>query len=276
MSNATFNAGIDYFALETATTNALKVTSSNENRSKQSTSGANCYGDAAVVDSWGETAAPSSDYLVVAEVAHTLAAPKITLGDLIAAASSNISIGGTGAPVVIGSLSINTQTGSAPTVSVSGQAVQTGATALRTYTVSAFTLSPRHRAHDFLGLCTIKKGSGTLTAADAGADYGLESVNAQFPIEFTLAQPKGELKAYDLHGGMATVDFTMNWYGSGEPTIVTAETVTLRTSSAESNNTSTVYTTVSNPVAKACPEGGYTQYTWQVSFPLIGYEVPQS
>ena len=274
MANQTFNAGIDYFALESGTTNALKVTASNENRSKQSTSGANTYGDAAAVDSWGETAAPSSDYLVVAAVAHTLASPKITLGNLVAAGSSNIKIDGTDAPVVIGSLSINTQTGSAPTVSVSGQAVQTGATALRAYVPPAFSLSPRHRAQDFLSLITsIKKGSGTLTAADPGVDYGLESVNAQFPIEFTLAQPKGELKAYDLHGGMATVDFTMNWYASGEPTIAIASTVTLRTSSANTSNTSTVNTTVSNPVAKACPEGGYTQYTWQVSFPLIGYEV---
>ena len=274
MSNQTFNAGIDYFALESGTTNALKVTASNENRSKQSTSGANTYGDAAAVDSWGETAAPSSDYLVVAAVAHTLASPKITLGNLVAAGSSNIKIDGTDAPVVVGTLSINTQTGSAPTVSVSGQAVQTGATALRTYVPPAFSLSPRHRAQDFLSLITsIKKGSGTLTAADPGVDYGLESVNGQFPIEFTLAQPKGELKAYDLHGGMATVDFTMNWYASGEPTIAIASTVTLRTSSANTNNTSTVNTTVSSPVAKACPEGGYTQYTWQVSFPLIGYEV---
>ena len=274
MSNQTFNAGIDYFALESGTSNALKVTASNENRSKQSTSGANTYGDAAAVDSWGETAAPSSDYLVVAAVAHTLASPKITLGNLVAAGSSNIKIDGTDAPVVVGSLSINTQTGSAPTVSVSGQAVQTGATALRTYVPPAFSLSPRPRAQDFVSLITsIKKGSGTLTAADPGVDYGLESVNAQFPIEFTLAQPKGELKAYDLHGGMATVDFTMNWYASGEPTIAIASTVTLRTSSANTSNTSTVNTTVSTPVAKACPEGGYTQYTWQVSFPLIGYEV---
>lgn len=271
MSNATFNAGIDYFCLMSGTSNALKVTTSNENRLKQSMSGANTYGDAAAVDSWGETAAPSSDYDVVAAVVHTLAAPKITLGSLIAANSSQISIGGTAVPVIIGSLNINTQSGSAPTVSVSGQAVQAGASALRTYIVPAFTLSPRHRAQDFLSLCTIKKGSGTLTVADAAVDYGLESCNASFPIEFTLAQPKGELKAYDLHGGMATVDFTMNWYASGEPTIVTASTVTLRTSSANSNNTSSVNTTVSNPVSKACPEG-YTQYTWQVSFPLIGYE----
>ena len=270
--NATFNAGIDYFGLVTGTSNALKVTGSSENRSIQSAQGANTYGDAAAVDSFGETAAPSSEYQVVAQVAHTLASPKITLGNIIAATGSNISVGGNAVPVVIGSLDISTQTGSAPTVSVKGQAVQSGATALRTYAVPAFTLSPRHRAQDFLALCTIKKGSGTLTVADAGVDYGLAQVNASFPIEFTLAQPKGVLCNYDLHGGMATVNYTMNWYASGEPTIVVASTVTLRTSSANTSNTSTVATAVSEPVAKSCPEGGYTQYTWQVSFPLIGYE----
>lgn len=268
MSNATFNAGIDYFNLVSGTSNALKVVSSNENRSKQTTSGANCYGDAAVVDSWGETAAPSSDYQVVAAVAHTLASPKITLGSLIAAGSSNIKVGGTAVPVVLGGCTITTQNGSAPTISVNGQAVQTGASALRTYIIPAFTLSPRHRAQDFFSLCTIKKGSGTLTAADSITDYGMENISANLPIEFTLAQPKGVLAAYDLHGGMATCDFTMNWYASGEPTIQLVSSVSFK---GTGNTTVTAETTMSNPVSKACPEG-YTQYTWQVSFPMLGIE----
>lgn len=272
MANQTFNSGIDYWALETATTNAVKVKSSRENRSKQSTNSPNCYDDPAVVDSWGEAAAPSADYDVVAALTHTLASPKITLGSLIAAGSSQISIGGTAMPLVRGSLRINTQVGSAPTISVSGQAVQTGASALRTYVPPAFTLSPRHRAQDMFGLCTIKKGSGTLTVADDKTDYGMQSINADLPIEISLTQPKGVTLAYDIHGGMVTVDFTMNWYAAGEPTIVTVDTVTLRTSSANSSNTSTVNTTVTTPVAKENPEGGYTQYTWQVSFPFIGYE----
>lgn len=272
MANQTFNAGIDYWALESATTNAVKVKSSRENRSTQSTSGPNCFDDPAVVDSWGETAAPEAEYDVVAALSHTLASPKITLGSLIAAASSQISIGGSAVPLVKGSLNINTQNGSAPTISISGNAVHVGATALRTYVPPAFSLTPRHRAQDMFSLCTIKKGSGTLTVADDKTDYGMQSINAALPIEITLTQPKGVTLAYDIHGGMATVDFTMNWYAAGEPTIVTASTVTLRTSAANTNNTSTVNTTVSNPVAKENPEGGYTQYTWQVSFPLIGYE----
>lgn len=267
--NATFNAGIDYFNLESGTTNALKVVSSNENRSKQSASGPNTYGDATKVDSWGETAAPSSDYEVVGTLAHTTAAPKITLGSLIAATNSNIEVGGTALPVVVGGLRISTSNGGVPTVSVSGQAVHASAAALRTYKLPPFTISPRHRGQDFFGLCTIKKGSGTLTVADDKIDYGLESCNGNLPIEFTLGQPKGELKSYDLHGGMATVDFVMHWYATGKPTIELVSSLTIGLSG---NTTTTVVPTMSNPVAKECPKDGYTQYTWQVSFPMIGFE----
>ena len=270
MGSITHNAGQDYFALAAATSNAVRVVSSNENRSKQTTTGANTYGDAAVVDSYGETAAPSADYQVVSNLVHTVASPLITLGSLIAAADSGIKIGGTAAPVVRGTLSINTQNGSAPTLSMSGQAVQSGAVALRYYNIPALTILPRHRAQDFFSLCTIKKGSGELSVASPITDYGLESVNGVIPIEFTLAQPKGELVGYDLHGNMATVDYVMNWYASGDPTIVLASSLTI---GLDGNNTTTVEPTMTNPTSKACPEG-YVQYTWQVSFPLIGFEVP--
>ena len=247
MANATFNAGIDYFGLETATSNALKVTESNENRSKQSASGANTYGDAAVVDSWGETAAPSASYLVVDEITSS-SFPD--LGEVIAAAIDS-------SPVVLGGISISTQNGSAPTVTASGQMVQSGATQLRAYELPSFSISPRHRAQDILGFASIKKGT---SAADDTEDYGLESVNVEFPIEFTLAQPKGDLKNYDLHGGMATAAYTLNWYAATPPTIALSAAATAAGA------------TISEPVAKSCPEGGYTQYTFTISLPMIGEE----
>ena len=49
--NPTFNSGVDHFGLVSGTSNALKVVSSSENRSKQSTSGPNSFDDPAVVDS---------------------------------------------------------------------------------------------------------------------------------------------------------------------------------------------------------------------------------
>lgn len=248
MATSTFNAGIDYFGLETSAAGKVKCTSSNENRSKQSTSGANTYGDAAVVDSWGETAAPSAEYTVIAE---------LTKAGFPALGAVNTDTEGFDKPVVIGSLTINTSNGNAPTLSVSGQVVQTGAKTLRDYKLPDFTLSPRHRAQDFLSFCTIK--TGTTDASDID-DYGLENVSATFPIEITLAQPKGEVKNYDLHGGMATCNYTMNWYAATAPTIVLTTEATTRGA------------TMSAPVDKSCPEGGYTQYTWTVSFPMKGVE----
>ena len=247
MANATFNAGIDYFGLEAGSSDKIKVKSSAENRSKQSTSGANSYGDAAVVDSWGETAAPSAEYDVVDAITQA-AFPD--LGSLT-------TITGMAGPVVLGTVTISTQNGSAPTVSASGQMVQAGATQLREYTLPDFALSARHRAQDFLGLCTFKIGANDASDVE---DYGLESVSATFPIEFSLAQPKGNLATYDLHGGMATCQYTMNWYSATAPTIALSDAATA------------LGATMSEPVSKASPEGGYTQYTWTVAFPLVGEE----
>lgn len=253
MANPTYNKAIDYFGLEDASSDALKLKSSAENRSIQTASGANTYGDAAVVDSYGETAAPSAEYDVVDALAHDPSASATTLITLGTVNSPT----GIANPVVLGSLSISTQNGSAPSMSASGQMVQTGATQLRAYKLPAFTLSPRHRAQDFLGLVAIKKGSA---AASAIEDYGLESVSAQFPIEFTLAQPQGVTMNYDIHGGMATVDYTMNWYSGTAPTIeLTQAAIALGA-------------TMASLASRSDPDNGYTQYTWQVSFPLVGEE----
>ena len=117
MANATFNAGIDYFGLETASSNQIKVKSSAENRSKQSTSGANTAGDAVVVDSWGETAAPSAEYDVVDAITQAIF-PEL--------GSVNTPSGFTN-PVVLGTVTISTQNGSAPTRLMSSQAMATTA-----------------------------------------------------------------------------------------------------------------------------------------------------
>ena len=259
MANATFNAGIDYFGLETATSNALKVKSSAENRSKQSASGANSYGDIKAVDSWGETAAPTAEYQVVSVC--TSASFSDIGGTIIEAGN------GFDKPLCFGGLSVSTSNGTAPTMSANGQLVQAGATRLRKYSPVGFRVLPRHRAQDFVGTwsgetftpcMSIKKGSVAASDID---DYGLESVSGDImPIEFTLAQPKGETVNYDLHGGTATISYTMNWYASTAPTIEL------------SSDASTAGFTMSAPVGKSDPEGGYTQYTWSVSIPMVGSE----
>lgn len=259
MANATFNAGIDYFGLEETTNNALKVKSSAENRSKQSASGANSYGDIKVVDSWGETAAPTAEYQVVSECTSASFAD---IGGTILEAGN-----GFDKPLCFGGLSVSTSNGTAPTMSANGQLVQAGATRLRKYSPVGFRVLPRHRAQDFVGTwsgdtftpcMSIKKGSVAASDID---DYGLESVSGDImPIEFTLAQPKGNTVNYDLHGGTATISYTMNWYASTAPTIEL------------SSDAAAAGFTMSVPVGKSDPEGGYTQYTWSVSIPMVGSE----
>lgn len=109
-------------------------------------------------------------------------------------------------------------------------------------------------------------GDVPIGAADADPveDYGLESMQAQFPIEITLAQPKGVTVNYDLHGNMATFAYTMHWYASTAPTIALSSAATV------------LGATMSVPKSEACPEGGYTQYTWTVALPLVGSEVSAS
>lgn len=248
MATTTLNAHVDYFGLVESSSGALKIVDSAENKAKTSVSGANLYGDITVVDAFGETAAPTANYELVDALTDA------TMPEM----GSVITVADLAKPVVLGGLAINTATGSAPTLAASGQMVQTGATQLRRYVLPGFSLTPRHRAQDFLGLCNILKGSA---AADPVEDYGLDSVNASFPIEITTAVPNGEVANYDLHGGMATCDFTMNWYASTAPTIALTDAATA------------LGAAISSPVTKTTPRDGYTQYTWQVSFPMTGEEV---
>lgn len=247
MATKTLNAHVDYFELVKSSGGALKITDSAENKSNTSVSGANLYGDIIVVDTFGETAAPTANYELVDNLTDA------TMPEMGAV----VSVEGLAKPFVLGGLSINTSTGSAPTVSASGQMVQAGATQLRKYKLPGINLTPRHRAQDFMGLCTIKKGA---TAADDKEDYGLESVSANFPIEITTAAPQGEVVSYDLHGGMATCDFTMNWYADTAPVV-------------ELTDAATDLGAAITPISMTSPRDGYTQYTWQVSFPLVGEEV---
>ena len=127
--------------------------------------------------------------------------------------------------------------------------------------------SAAHRAQNCVGTWAsnvftpcieIKKGDAAASDID---DYGLESVSGDImPVEFTLAQLKGVTVNYDLHGGTATVSYTMNWYASTAPTI------------SLSSAAQTAGFTMSAPVGKSDPEGGYTQYTWSVSIPMVGVE----
>lgn len=112
--SVTYNQGKDYFGLESTTDNAVKVKSSAENRSMQTSTGPNSYGDIVAVDAYGDTAAPTAEYEVIDD---------ITSATLSAAGGDLITVDGMTGPIVFGSLSFNTSNGSAPTMTCSGQMV---------------------------------------------------------------------------------------------------------------------------------------------------------
>lgn len=264
MANASHNAGIDYFGLGTATSNALKVTDSTENRSIQTASGANSYGDIKVVDAYGETATPSANYDVVADVDDSTFAD--IGGSLISAAD------GFDKPLVVGGLSFSTSSNTNPTMSCSGTMVQTGATRLRKYSPVCFKISPRHRAQNcictkvgttYTPIIEVKKGANAASEID---DFGWESVSGDImPIEITTCLPKGVLASYDLHGGTATINYTLNWYAQNGSTL-TPPTIALTSAAVAAGFI------LSAPVAKNCPKDGYVQYTFSASLPMTGAE----
>jgi len=270
-STSTLRSKIDYFGLVTAIgSTKIKCVASGENPTAQQTTGSNTFGDTVVVDAYGQTAAPSSEY----EVIGAISGQAITLGTIT---STNKVLGTANLPVCLGGFSIATQTGSAPKITANGQALFTGAAALRTYKIPAISLTPRHRAQDIFAnpLVTIKY-NGTNVALPT-FDYGLSSVNANFPIEFTTSMPQGVMLGYDLHGGAATVDYTLNWYRTDYQPEIAINTAAYANSVIPINvGTNTYFNapiTMTNPAGRSDPENEYMQYTFQVSFPLVGSEV---
>jgi hypothetical protein len=251
MATASYNQAIDYFGLESASSDKLKVVASNENRSAQTAAGANTYGDSVVVDMYGNTSQPTSEYQVVGTVQSGYFA-SVKPGTVLAAGN------GISNKYGVGSITVSTGTGSVPRVTVQGQELAADSATLRTYSLPTFSLPPRHRAQDFLGLCTIKRTVND--EADMGVDYGLESVTATFPVEFTLTQVKGGTEFYDVHGGTCTCSFTMNWYANNN-----APGITLSDSAPSGAK-------LTSPRTRSDPENGYTQYTWTVSWPFVGAE----
>lgn len=257
--SATFNAAKDLFKLETATQNKVKVVSMDENRSNQTANGQNTYGDVKAVDQWGETAAPSCTYEVVGDIDSSTFANK---GGSIISEPDGFTL-----PLCFGGLSFTTGDGQVPTITVNGQLVQADATQLRKYSPVAFKISPRHRAQNCVGTLSgstftpaisIKKGSTEASDID---DYGLSSVGGDvMPIEITIAQPKGVTMNHDLHGGVANIQYSMQWYGSTAPTI-----------SLSAAAIAAGFTFAQVPT-KGEPKDGYDTYTWAIQCPMVGVE----
>ena len=223
--NAGFNAATDIFSMGAD----WGVRSANENKSGSTAECPNSVGDITHRDQYGDRIAPSAEYVLEADVDELP-----DLGTVVTVGSVK---------VAINSIVIKTAKGAAPTASVSGVEVESGASTLRTYSCGTIALSARHKAQDILGFL------GSTTPAT------LTEATFTFTCDITLADPKGVVKKHDVSNGKVVASYT---HTTGDSTAVTAPAVTGTTK------------VVSAPVTKDSPENDYTTTTYSVTDSLTG------
>lgn len=147
----------------------LTPKSSEAGKSSQLATALNSDGDVAAHDVYGETAAPSCEFVVTAEV------------DL-----SSIKLGEVNGGIMLTEVVVTTQAGQHPTVTMQGQKIEEGGTAQRTYSITG-TIKPRSKAQDVAGAFS---SATTLTAC-----------TTTYRVEPHFADVKGEHRASDCSDG---------------------------------------------------------------------------
>lgn len=227
MANAGFNAAKDVFSMG----EAWKVRSSDLNASGSTAECKDSLGDVTHRDAYGARISPSAEYTLASDVTSLPALGSVVEVD--------------GKKVMVTSVSVNTAAGQAPTATVSGVEVESGATTRRTYGCGALAISARHKAQDILGWLG---GSAPST---------LTSSTFTFTVEATVADPQGTIIASDCGGGKVVASYTFA-SGTGDAPVPPSIEGTTRV--------------VGDPVSKSSPENDYTTFTFSMSDSLTGAE----
>lgn len=218
---------VDYFGLASA---GVEVASTTENRSQGSVSAAGPDGFTVALDTFGdETIAPSCEYVVTSSV--TL--PEIKLGKVTTIDSKQIALG---------SVTITTRAGESPTISASGQQVESGATAHCTATLDGVSLSGLFHAQNF-GLFTVAGGQLSDSTLTAEGTIGTAAID-------------GVIKASDLVGGKLTVSGTV--IGVDDKGAISKPTLTIVKDGG----------IISQPLTESNPNGDYPTYTFTCEWKL--------
>ena len=228
MGNAGFNAATDIFGMGAN----WKVGSSNDNASGSVAECPNSNGDRTHRDPYAQRIAPSAEYVLKANVTSLPA-----LGSIVTVNTKK---------VMLTRIVVKTAQGAAPTASVSGVEVESGATAKRTYACGTIALTARHRAQDILKMHGSNANSLPATCTEA---------TFTFEIDATLADPKGTIEASDCSNGRVTAQFT---HTSGTGAAISAPAVSGTTK------------VVSEPVSKTSPENDYVTVTYSLLDSLTG------
>jgi hypothetical protein len=217
---------VDYFGLASA---GIEVVSTSENKTQGSVSAVDETGFIVAMDTFGdETLAPTCDYVVTADA--TLA--NISLGQVTTVENKQIALG---------SLTITTRAGEAPTISASGSQIEAGGKAHCLAKLNSITLSGLFHAQNF-DLFTIDGGQLTDSTLTAEGNIGTAVVD-------------GVIKASDLVGGKITISGTL--IGVNDLGEISTPTVTPSDGGI-----------MTQPLTESNPNGDYPTYTFTCEFPL--------
>ncbi len=205
MANNGFSAPTNYWGSITG----LTPTSSSDGRANQVAEALNKCGDVIAHDVYGDVLAPSTDYAVTGDFDLS----QINLGSIH-------QVGTTARRVMLTTVTINTQAGSPPTVTISGVGVESGAAATRTYALAG-VLYARDCAQDPCGGLVASTDHTSITttcsvqpqvATVAGAPVASDCSNGRIEVNVTATDPTGT--------GTVTANTAAGW----DLTALTAET----------------------------------------------------
>ena len=187
MSNAGFSAPVNYWGSITG----LTPKSSGDGKTSSVAEAPNEYGDTAAHDVYGEVIAPSTEYAVTGEVDLS----QIVLGSIHTHGTDE-----NAKKIMLTTVSITTQAGNPPTVTISGVEVESGATAKRTYPLTG-TLTPRSKAQDVCGAFTASANFtqiNTNAAVDphvqtvGGVPVASDASHGRIEVQATMTDPTGD------------------------------------------------------------------------------------
>jgi hypothetical protein len=186
MANNGFSAPVNYWG----SISGLTPKSSSDGKTSQTAEALNSYGDVVAHDEYGEVLAPSTEYAVTG----TVDLSGITLGSI-----HTYGTGTAAKNLMLTTLTITTQAGSPPTVTISGVEVESGATAARTYALTG-TLTPRSKAQDVCGALTASDNYTSITttasvnsqiATVTGTPVASDAANGRIEVNVTVTDPTG-------------------------------------------------------------------------------------
>ena len=232
MASAGFSAPVNFFYLNATVSAALSPVTSNENKTCSLAESANSFGDTTNCDSFGEVMAPSVDYIVIGE----LDLSNFSLGYIV-------NVPAVGKHFMIVGLTITTQAGQPPRVTVTGVEVEDTAVNLHLCNLSG-TLLPRSKAQD-------------ICAAFAATNY-LTQVTTTFSIDPHIATKAGAPKFSDASHARVEVSVTMTKPTSGVASLALGSNGFALSSPITSSNPDGDYITQTATAVKflACTEPG--------------------